>query len=1108
MKFLHKNLTPFFWGPKATSRRGRQVEMAICVRGAFRLRPGEPVTPIEDKMEQGFMSGDTWAEADVERAGPLTHTSDFADWKPFADLLLKGTAYPPKGADVACTVTFGVGEWRKSLRVVGPRTWKPGLLFGGAASDPEPFTHMPLTWENAYGGPGYPQNPVGKGFTGQELPTVEDPAAPVSKVGAKGVAPGAFLPVSPTWAPRAAKMNAGDYGAKWQSTRAPFVAEDFDWTFWNAAPADQQLPKYLRGDEPLLFENLHPQASRWEAKLPGLRLRAFVRGGDDVIRDILLPLDTLTADLDAGRLYLVWRGHVPVQQVDLTDVKSVLIASEPLAEPPKPREHYLPILAAFEDDPIGIKEQLPPGFLQVAAAIEAFEKAEVAGAPLPDLKQVAATLPAGCPIPPWFLAAIAGEKDPIGVKAMLPASMFSDDPLGLRERLPQMAGVDPHKLTGAFGGPQKSPQEIAATLDNLAKDLPPELGGQFKQAADQMRASMVQAQAAAAQDPHAAQALAARLASPPPPAPPMEPPGVQMAQAGPRTEAMLLAAGLAPEHMAKAAPKLEALKSLPSLDQRVAASLAHLDQVQLPAPPQVPDVETQLAAKKAELASQEAALRAQGVSHPLLGLFALGQRVIDKMPRPADVAPDLSLIPQVIGQAKDQLLAQGISLAALGPLVRLQGRVETLVAQCPQPRPKPPQVDLAYQDLQQADLRGRDLRGKSLARAKLGRADLTGAQLQEADLSQADLSGADLSDADLSGARLCKAKLAQARLAGANLRGADLSGADLSEADLSGARLTEARLEGAILQDARAVEADLTRANLADTQLPGADLTRARLVEASLEQAKGEKLKLEGADLTRANLRFAALAKADLRGAVLVEADLSLAQLQKARGDGADLSRVRFDMGQLTGSRLQRAKLTGARASMGALSKCDLTGADLREVQLEKVDFAEAVLDQADFTRATLRGCMLRDVTATAARFDHADLDGSSATGKCAFLECRFLLTRGHRAVFFGADLSRSDFSHALLREAFFQEARGTDVNFFAADLSQAVFRKADLRRTRFVRANLRGAVLNEARLIDMQFTGANLYDAVFMEAQLAGCDWLEADLARARFDRAVGAPS
>ena len=1104
MKLIHKNLTPFFWGPKATSRRGRQVEMAICVRGTFRLRPGQPLEAIEDKIEQGFMSGDTWGDTDVQRLGPLTHTSDFADWKPFADVLLKGTAYAPRGADVTCNVTFGVGEWKKTLRVVGPRTWKPGALFGGTATDPLPFTKMPLTWENAYGGPAYPTNPVGKGHGGSELPTVEVPHSLTQKIGAKGIVPGSFLPISPTWPPRAAKLSSGQYGATWEATRAPFVAEDFDWTFFNAAPADQQLPKYLRGDEPLLFENLHPEAPRWETRLPGLRLRALVRGGDDVVRDIVLPLDTLFADLDAGKLYLTWRGHVPVQQVDLTDVKSVLIASEPLANPALPREHYLPILAAFEDDPVGVKDKFPPGFLQVAAAVEAFEKAELTGAPLPDLKKVAAALPPGCPIPPWFLAAIAGEKDPIGVKAMLPPALFSDDPLQLSERAPQLAGLDANKIKSAFAGTKQKPEQLAATLETVAKDLPPSLRQKFQEAAAKLRGGLEQAKAAAAKDPQAAAKLAARLENPPPP-PPATPPGQQLAQLAPTLAAAL--SGVAPAHLASAAPKLQAVQSLPTLDAMVAQSLAHLDQVQLPAAPHVPDVEAELAKKKAELVAQEAALRQQGVDHPILGLFAFGKRLIDRAPRPADVAPDLSLIPQSLGLVKDQLLAQGISLAALGPLVRLQARTEALLAQLPQPRPKPPQVDLAYQDLRQADLRQHDLRGKSLARARLGRANLAGGKLAQADLTEADLTGADLSQADLQGACLRKAKLKQAKLAGADLRGANLADADLSEADLTGARLEGANLEAVILHDARAPQADLTRVNLTDAQLAGADLSRARLIEANLEQAKGEKVSFAGADLTRASLRFAHLAKADLRGAVLIEADLSLAHLHKARGDGADLSRVRFDMGQLTGSRLQGAKLTGARSSMGALTKCDLTGADLRQVALEKVDLAQAVLDQADLSQATLRGCTLRDVTATRARFDRADLSGSSATGASAFVECRFLLVRGHRTVFFGSDLSRSDFSHAVLREAHFQEARGSQVNFFAADLSQACFRKADLRQTRFVRANLRGAILAESRLLDMQFTGANLYEAVLSEAQLAGCDWLEANLARARFDRAVRAP-
>ena len=43
MTFFHKNETGFYWGPRATSRQGRQVELAACVRGVFKLVPGQPL---------------------------------------------------------------------------------------------------------------------------------------------------------------------------------------------------------------------------------------------------------------------------------------------------------------------------------------------------------------------------------------------------------------------------------------------------------------------------------------------------------------------------------------------------------------------------------------------------------------------------------------------------------------------------------------------------------------------------------------------------------------------------------------------------------------------------------------------------------------------------------------------------------------------------------------------------------------------------------------------------------------------------------------------------------------------------------------------------------
>ena len=72
---IHQNQTPFFWGPKATSVNPPQVEMAVCVRGTFRLVPGQPVEAIEDPIEQGFMSGDVWDDDDLEMQGAIRHSA-------------------------------------------------------------------------------------------------------------------------------------------------------------------------------------------------------------------------------------------------------------------------------------------------------------------------------------------------------------------------------------------------------------------------------------------------------------------------------------------------------------------------------------------------------------------------------------------------------------------------------------------------------------------------------------------------------------------------------------------------------------------------------------------------------------------------------------------------------------------------------------------------------------------------------------------------------------------------------------------------------------------------------------------------------------------------
>src|SRR5262245_52328171 len=80
-----------------------------------------------------------------------------------------------------------------------------------------------------------------------------------------------------------------------------------------------------------------------------------------------MSLDTLFADLDEGLIVLTFRGVDRVRSDDLSDVKTVLIASEQIADRPLSEQHYRALLDAFEDDPVGLKEAMPASLLEAAA---------------------------------------------------------------------------------------------------------------------------------------------------------------------------------------------------------------------------------------------------------------------------------------------------------------------------------------------------------------------------------------------------------------------------------------------------------------------------------------------------------------------------------------------------------------------------------------------------------------------------------------------------------------------------------------------------------------------------------------------------------------------
>ena len=378
-----KNLTPFLFGSRVTSRRPPQPEMVLIVKAKLTLRPGAPLALPEGHpvLAQGTLRGDVFRDDDDDQTGECLYPSDFADFKPQADVLLRGSCHTPgKKRMTECPVRFGVGAWSKILRVVGHRVWMDGVL-GPAMSDPVPFDRMTLDDRHSFGGPEHPLNPVGKGFGTRELPNIEH-VEDLLRTRSDRPTPAGFGPLSPSRPERRAKVGKR-YGKPYREKRAPYYAEDFDWSFFNAAPPDQRLP-YLRGDEELLFQNLHPAAEVFRSRLPGLRIRAFASDLPGRLREVPMVLDTLLADLDEEALHLVWRGLTETKEDDLSD-QTVIIGSEPLGEPPLPVEHYRDALQRFEADPVEIGDHLPPDLKEEWGALQALGEQRAKGTP-PDTK--------------------------------------------------------------------------------------------------------------------------------------------------------------------------------------------------------------------------------------------------------------------------------------------------------------------------------------------------------------------------------------------------------------------------------------------------------------------------------------------------------------------------------------------------------------------------------------------------------------------------------------------------------------------------------------------------------------------------------------------------
>ncbi len=276
-----------------------------------------------------------------------------------AEVLVNGSFFAPAQKPVpAGKVRIKLGAIDKTLFVFGNRYWKRSASLAWSITEPEPVLEVPIDWSRAFGGPDHKPNPLGKGIAPVEvagqgkvvpLPNIEYPDQLIGSPKDRPV-PAGLGPLDLTWPQRFSKC--GTYDKNWFEQRFPGLADDIDWTFFNAAAQDQQIEGFFKGNENFVIEGMHPDHPRLEGQLPDIRPRCFIcreQGDNNDLEELELKADTLWLFPDLCRAVVIYRGLTQVSDDTAKDIGKVMLAYEKRTDKARHLDHYRKALEKRSD---------------------------------------------------------------------------------------------------------------------------------------------------------------------------------------------------------------------------------------------------------------------------------------------------------------------------------------------------------------------------------------------------------------------------------------------------------------------------------------------------------------------------------------------------------------------------------------------------------------------------------------------------------------------------------------------------------------------------------------------------------------------------------------
>jgi hypothetical protein len=317
---------------------GRE-SLVVVIKGTFVLpKAGEVVRLHEQQLP--LVMADTFS-GEPGFSAPV-YEVDFAPQKTACDVLLLGSAYAPGGQQVTrMPVSLRVGPMQKRCNVVGHRVWR-SVGPGFEASPSEYFTHMPLSYDNAFGGAdrndpdpsqhyAYSANPVGRGWhkqskkewvEGKPLPNTEAEGESVSSPWSD-YRPVAFGPLARGWHDRV--RYAGTYDQPWLDDVFPFLPKDFDSRYYQAAPLDQQVPLPKAPMEVVLNGFTRDGVRQFTLPYFEAPVHVFPKRGER--EDLTASLDTIVFEPDLNRFTMAWRVARPLNK-SLHEISQVLVGKK------------------------------------------------------------------------------------------------------------------------------------------------------------------------------------------------------------------------------------------------------------------------------------------------------------------------------------------------------------------------------------------------------------------------------------------------------------------------------------------------------------------------------------------------------------------------------------------------------------------------------------------------------------------------------------------------------------------------------------------------------------------------------------------------------------